>query len=351
MSASSTTSMPTSSATLPASYISPGVPKPKFNDTFAYVVLAVVGLLAILLLAMLGYLIYLCCRGQCPKCRDMKQQLDKWEFELIKRITKDMASKREVYNKHKSTTSSYVSSDTDIELGVYSSRTSARTEALNMLEGQPKPSFWQNAKSKMTGKGKSCANTRSPSPSSPTPTNIDRFFTVDIPDEGAAGPFGTYYIPPQPPQVSYEPSPTLRPTSYASSEYSQPTGSTRTCRVFTDHTGSSFKTRGPLQKEADGPKSYTAYSCRRDSSPEIYNPRPKQLRIRLAEEAFDTQEYKDAERMLARGSAVSEDMRRALSIVNFADQNVNMARHPSSYTDLDAGGAERPVPDFRHDCQ
>jgi hypothetical protein len=279
----------------------------------------------------------------------MKQQLDKWESGQLKRITKDMVKKREAFNKHKSTTSSYASSDTDIELSVYPSRTSARTEALNMLEGQPKPSFWQNAKSKMTGKGKSRASTHDPSPSSPIPTDIDCFFTVDVPED-APGPSSTYGIPSQPPQVSYEPSPTLS-TSYSSSEYSQPTVSTRTSRVFTDHTGSSFQTRGPLQKEADKPKSYTAYSCRRDSSPEIYNPHPKQLRIRLAKEALETQEYKDAERMLARGSAGSYDMRRALSIVNFADQRVNMVRHPSLYTDIEAGRFEQPVSDFRQDRQ
>jgi hypothetical protein len=355
-----------SSTLAPSSTTTPsGVPKPKFNDTFVYVILAIVAILALLLFTMLAYLIFLYCRGQCPKCLDMKLQLDKWESGQLKRITKDMAKKREALNKHKSTTSSYASSDADIEMGAYPDRTSARSEALTQLEGRAQPSFWQNAKSKITGKGKSRASSRNPSP---TPTNIDRFFGmstihIDGEDGDAPGPSGTYRIPSHPPQVSYQPSPALRHTTYSSSEYSQPTDSARASRIFADHTGSSFQPRGPLQKEADEPKSYTAYSKRRDSSPEIYNPRPKQLRIRLAEEALKSQEYKNAEQTLNRASTASYDMRRALSIVNFADLRVNMARHPSLYSEVDAGRAfhelpvleqpvpEQPITDFRQDRQ
>jgi hypothetical protein len=326
-----------------------------------YVILVIIAILALLLLTILGYLIFLYCRGQCPECLDMKLQLDKWESGQLKRITKDMVKKREALNKHKSTTSSYASSDADIELGVYPDRTSARSEALSQLEGRAKSSFWQNAKSKVTGKGKSRASSRNPSL---TPTNIDRFFGmstihIDGEDGDAPGPSGTYKIPYHLPQVSYEPSPALRHTTYSSSsEYSQPTDSARESRVFADHTGSSFQPRGPLQKEVDEPRSYTAYSKRRDSSREIYNPRPKQLRIRLAEEALESQEYKNAEQTLNRASTASYDMRRALSIVNFADLRVNMARHPSLYSEVDAGRAfheqpvpEQPITDFREDRQ
>jgi hypothetical protein len=309
-------------------------------------------------MAMLSYLILLCCRGQCPKCRDKDLQLSKWESGQLKRITKDMVKKREARNKRGSTTSSYASSDGDIEMGIYGDRTSAHTAALNQLEGT-KPSIWQKAKAKVTGL--SLPRTRTPSPHAPA-ADIDRFFTVNV-EHDAPGPSGTYRIPSPPPQVRYQPddnrdlyaSPSPNRYSYSSSQYSQPTDSVRASRTFADQTESSYQPRGPLKKENDEPKAYSAFS--KPESAEPYNPRPQQLGVRLAQEGLETAEYKQAEAVLNRGSADTEYLRRALSIVNFADRQVNMARHPSFFTEVGGRGVERPpvveepVSDFRNDRQ
>jgi hypothetical protein len=256
----------------------------------------------------------------------MKEQFDKWKSGELKRITKDMVKKREALNK--SPPLSNASSNIDLEMGVIGHTESARAAALDRLEANKKPSFWQKAKSKVAGKGKSPVCTPESSPE----TEVDCFFTVDV---DAFDQRSSHHVSSQTPRVRYEsgndrvhqpPSPI-----YSASVYSRPTD-VNGSRVFSDHTASDFPKLGrSLRKRVDEPMRYTAYGTYvRD----VYGPRQKEHSIHLAEAALKSAQYKEAEHTMQRVSATDTEMRRALSIVNLADQQLNLARHPSLYIEI-----------------
>ncbi|KAF1838964.1 hypothetical protein BDW02DRAFT_620259 [Decorospora gaudefroyi] len=330
--------MPTSSATIPPppSSVPLAGSKYRFDHRFAYVILAAVIVLAILLISMITYLIYLRCQGKCVKCRDMQQQLDKWKSGDLKRITKANVKKRGPFNK--SATSSNASSDVDLEMGVIGGAQSERDAALDQLQANRKPTFWEQAKNKVASmgrskdKGKGKQKDRSschPTDSSPE-VDIARRSTLDD-ASFAPGPSGTYPNPSIPYDLYKPPPPPNRYSAYSASQYSQPTDVDGP-RVFGEHDTPPKKpslSRRSARTSIDEHKRYTAAS-----EEEIYNPRPKQLRIRQAEEALGSAEYREAEEILIRNSATDSEMQRALSVVNLAEQRLNMARHPSTYAKL-----------------
>ncbi|KAF1938685.1 hypothetical protein EJ02DRAFT_473102 [Clathrospora elynae] len=239
---------------LPTSSLVPAGPKPKFDDTFPILSLTVIIVLAVLLCTVIGHMIYSRCKGNCPNCKDLKRQIAKYQSGDLKRITTDMVKIRAVVNKTASTP--VVSADIDLEMGFIGDPASARAAALNTLQANKKPSLWQKAKGKVTGKGKGLARSTD---TTENESDEDLFFTVAL---DTLTP-GLRCIPSPPPQVRFPPveirsSQPPSPT-YSASVYSQSIGINGS-RAFTDHTGADIPTvlRGPVRNSIDGPKRYTA---------------------------------------------------------------------------------------------
>ncbi|KAG9195085.1 hypothetical protein G6011_00205 [Alternaria panax] len=303
-------------------------PEPKFNSTFAYVTLAALIALAILQIAMVAYLIYLSYKGECLHCRDLQQQLRKWKSGELKPITPEMVWKRDALNKAAST--SNASSNVDIEMG-FVPHAMYRAPTPTQLETNQKATLFQKAKAKICHKSKSSSR----SPDLSADDGVDRFFTLN-PNESMDNPRSSCRNTTLFPQGVHT-APNLYANRYspypASSIYSQTTDVGRTeaneSRVFTDVWSSDIANmRGPLHKEADKPNPYTGYA-----PPDHDQHDAHQCNVATAEATLESREYQEAESILNRASVADSERRRALSIVNLADQRLNYARHLSAYTE------------------
>ena len=304
-----------------------GVPvgsKHQFNDTSVGIFAAAFVILAVLLLAMIGYMLYLRCRGKCPRCQDMSSQLEKWQSGELKRITPQMVRQREAFNKTAS--SSNASSDIDIEMGPFGGAAAARTSTLDQPTASKQPSIWEKVKGKFFRTG-SAQNRDLESSSEVEGVHFVTNLEATHNDAGSLRPVSSERsLSP----LDYEPNLNHlykpRVSIYTSaSAYSQPDGTqqddSRESRIFTDHAPADLsQRRGPLRKEDDEPLRYTAFGAAE-----------RQRRVQVAEYALQSDEYRQAESTLKRGTAPEHQLRRALSIVNLADQTLNMARDPSMY--------------------
>ncbi|KAL1795996.1 hypothetical protein ACET3X_006220 [Alternaria dauci] len=335
----SPTSLPTSDTTIPL------VGKPKFNDTFAYVTLGAIIALALLQIAMIAYLVYLRFKGECLNCHDLEKQLRKWNSGELKPITPQMIWRRNSLGK--GALASKYPSDIDVEKG-FVPHAMSRAPTLTQLENNKKPTLFQAAKAKVLRKAKS--PNRTPDP--PSDDNVDRFFTVD-PDAPDVEPESSRRTSTLLPQTTYDDgnlyatrhSPYPESSIYSRNPEPGPNGANES-RVFNDiWTQDIASMRRPLRKEADEPNPFVKHV------PTYYNPynaRQKARNIAAAEATLESEEYKEAEAVLNRTSATDFETRRALSIVNLADQRLNVARHPSMYTEAGffLGQSAEPEPEL-----
>ncbi|CAN9386283.1 unnamed protein product [Alternaria alternata] len=325
MVAPSQTSLPASSETAIAV-----APKPKFNDTFAYVSLAAIITLAVLQIAMVAYLVYLRFKGECLHCRDLQQQLRKWKSGELKPITPQMVWRRDALNKVAS--ASIPSSDLDVELGFVAHEMS-RAPTPNQFETDKKPTLFQKARAKVSRKDKSPIHTPDPLPDD----GVDRFFTVD-PDAPINNPEPSRRTTALLPQTTYNAGNlyATRNSPYPiSSMYSQDIDPVRTdgngSRVFSDvWTSDIANMRGPLRKESYEPNPYPGHAA---TNHDPHDARHKERTIPTAPATLESGEYKEAELALKRASPTDSEMHRASSIVNLTDQQLNVARHTSAYTE------------------
>jgi hypothetical protein len=141
--------VPTSTAMQTVSTVSPKAApgQPKIDDTFAYVVLVLLIMLAALLITMVACMIYLRCQGKCPNCHKMQNQLEKWESGELKRITPSSVRKREAFNK--SASHNNTSPELDLERGDAYETEHAHTAALADLGPNEKLSIWEKVKTKV----------------------------------------------------------------------------------------------------------------------------------------------------------------------------------------------------------
>ncbi|KAK1907848.1 hypothetical protein P3342_006178 [Pyrenophora teres f. teres] len=295
--ASSTTSiLPSSSITGVPTEVPAGAPvafKHQFDDTSIRIFAAAFAVLGLLLLVTVCYMIYLRCQGKCPRCNDMAKQLEKWQSGELKRITPEMVRQREAFNK--SASSSNASSELEIEMASLGGATAARSVALDRPKPNKQPTFWDKAKGKL--------------------------FYIRKEEEPVGPSHRVSLERPQPP-IEYEQNLNhlYQPRASTYTYTSQPDAS-HASRVFTDYAPTIVsQPRGPLRKEDDEPSRYTAFVVAE-----------KQQRLQAAEQALQSDEYKRAESILKRASASEHQLRRALSIVNFADQSYNLARAPTLY--------------------
>jgi hypothetical protein len=271
----------------------------------------------------------------------LQRQLAKWKSGELKRITPLMVMERDALNKAAS--SNNASSDVDIEMGFFG-REMSRAPSLDKFESNKKPSLFRKVKAKFPRKGKSPAR----NPGSPSTDGIDRFFTVneDAPIGDTDPSRRTTPLLPQAGNGANYLYATRYSTYPAFSTYSKAEEIGRTdtdrLRVFSDvSTPDIANMRGPLRNESDEPNRYTAYAPT-DHDP--YDTGQKERNIAIALARLESAEYKDAESILKRASATDSETRRALSIVNLTDQQLNIARHPSKYTE--AGLPLNQSPEF-----
>jgi hypothetical protein len=271
----------------------------------------------------------------------LQRQLAKWKSGELKRITPLMVMERDALNKIAS--SNNASSDVDIEMDFFG-REMSRAPSLDKFEGNKKPSLFRKVKAKFPRKGKSPAR----NPGSPSADAINRFFTVneDAPISDTDPSRHTTPLLSQAGNGANSLYATHCSTYPAFSMYSKAEefGHTDTdrLRVFSDvSTPDIANMRGPLRNESDEPNRYTAYAPT-DHDP--YDTGPKERNIAIALVRLESAEYKDAESVLKRASATDSETRRALSIVNLTDQQLNIARHPSKYTE--AGLPMNQSPEF-----
>lgn len=249
-------SMPTSHTSLPAlpsEFASPIKHKPRFNDTFAIIVLTAVIILGLVLFGMIGYMIYLRCKGQCVKCKTMEEQLAKWERGDLKCITREMVRKRENGNREPSP-----EAIVDLEKGADSTARDHQGDTRRIapaadVQGKKitRP-FWNRAMGLVNAaketllvrsEGKNtCESEKNISPPIHTRASAiveDRYFTMQI-----DSPSTTHDNPPSP------------------SLYSQPTVIGAGPRTFTDHSAPSMPRSSRLRQDsAQLPTRYTAYGA------------------------------------------------------------------------------------------
>jgi hypothetical protein len=293
----SQTSTPTSSPTG-----IPLAPKPKFNDTFVIVILSVFILFAILLIAMVSYLFYLRYKGQCSQCQEIQRQILKWESGELKRITPQMVMKRDVLNK--TPWAQHTSSELDMETGYLAHRMS-RASTIYQAGTKKKPSLFQTIKTRIGLGGKPLA---------------------EIPDSPAGYNAGCLY--------------SARSSAYpASSAYYQPEEDVNGLRVFTDvSTSDSSNVRGPLRKESNEPKRYTAYA---PTDHEDYSSQ-KEYNVATALAKLESREYEDADTVLNHQSATHSGVQRALGIFSRRDPQAKIALHPNLYSKVDRSLYQAP---------
>lgn len=294
----SQTSRPTSSPTV----ILLGQ-KRQFNDTSVIVILSLFILFAILLIAMVGYLIFMRFKGKCSSCRDLQEQILKWESGELKCITPHMIMERDMLNK--TPWAHYTSSELDQETG-YLGHKMSRAPTIYQAERQRGPSFFQKIKARIARGGKSSAR----APDLPTTYNDGHQYSA-------------------------------RSSAYpASCTYYYPKKDDKEMRVFTDVSISAISSiRGPLRKESDEPRRYTAYAPTEDDGDYSLQ---KETNIAHAMASLESREYKDANAVLKRQSATGSEIRRALGFVNTKDQQMKVALHPSLYSEVDKSIYESP---------
>lgn len=278
---------------------------PKTDDTFAYAVLAFIILLAVLLIVMLAAMLCLRSKGKCPNCRRMQKQLEKWESGKMEPITPEMVKEREAHNRLSS--HSNAPSELDVELGG-----AHETDHVCVAEPEAskKPSTWEKVKGKVLRDKKPSDTVQNPY----VETAANRPFTVVEGDTVHYNPDYSPHISPEAPRVEYEPNNYLSVPATCrfsgSSFYPPPTGiqraNGRESRVF-------------AELPAGKPKRYTTNRNR-----EIVH----------AQNVLQSEEYKRAEMIMKRGTARDSIIHRAASIVNLADQQLNVARHPSLYPEF-----------------
>ncbi|KAI4948510.1 hypothetical protein J4E91_005934 [Alternaria rosae] len=301
----SQTPRPTSSPT-----VIPLGPKRQFNDTSVIVILSLFILFAILLIAMVGYLIFMRFKGKCSSCRDLQEQILKWESGELKCITPHMIMERDMLNK--TPWAHYTSSELDQETG-YLGHKMSRAPTIYQAERQRGPSFFQKMKARIARGGKSSAR----APNLPTTYNDGHHYSA-------------------------------RSSAYpASSTYCDPKKDDKEMRVFADVSVSAISSvRGPLRKESDGPRRYTAYAPTEDD--EDYSIQ-KEINIAHAMASSESREYKDANAVLERQSATGSEIRCALGFAYTKDQQMKIALHPSLYSEVDKSLYESP--DANHTSQ
>ncbi|KAB2105026.1 hypothetical protein AG0111_0g6461 [Alternaria gaisen] len=322
----------TISTSLPASSETaiPVAPEPKFNDTFAHVSLAAIITLAVLQIAMVAYLVYLRFKGECLHCRDLQQQLRKWKSGELKPITPQMVWRRDALNKVAS--ASNPSSNFDVELGFVAHEMS-RAPTPIQFETDKKPALFQKARTKVSRKDKSPIHTPDPLPDG----GVDRFFTVD-PDAPINNPEPSRRTTALLPQTRHNAGNlyATRNSPYPnSSTYSQDIDPVRTdvnvSRVFSDiWTPDIANMRGPIRKESYEPNLYAGHAA---TNHDPHDARHKERTVPTAPATLESREYKEAELASKHASSTDSETHRALSIVNLADQRLNVARHPSAYTE------------------
>ena len=287
---SSQTSPPTSSPT-----IIPLGPNRHFDDTPVIVILSLFILFAILLIAMIGYLVFMRFKGECSSCQDLQEQISKWECGELKRITPRMVMKRDMLNK--TPWAHYTSSELDQETG-YLGHKMSRAPTIYQVEKERGPSFFQKINARIVRGGKSSAP-----PDLPTNYNDGHRYSA-------------------------------RSSAYsASSTYFDPEKDDKEMRIFTEVSApDASSVRGPLRNESDEPKRYTAYAPTEHD--EDYS-LEKEINIAHAMACLEFKEYKDANAVLQRQSATDSEMRRALGFVNTKDQQMKVALHPSLHSEVD----------------
>ncbi|CAE7028374.1 hypothetical protein PTNB73_01430 [Pyrenophora teres f. teres] len=320
--ASSTTSiLPSSSITGVPTEVPAGAPvafKHQFDDTSIRIFAAAFAVLGLLLLVTVCYMIYLRCQGKCPRCNDMAKQLEKWQSGELKRITPEMVRQREAFNK--SASSSNASSELEIEMASLGGATAARSVALDRPKPNKQPTFWDKAKGKLFYIRKE-EEPVGDVESSPETQHVHYVTNLEATHNDTGPSHRVSLERPQPP-IEYEQNLNhlYQPRASTYTYTSQPDAS-HASRVFTDYAPTIVsQPRGPLRKEDDEPSRYTAFVVAE-----------KQQRLQAAEQALQSDEYKRAESILKRASASEHQLRRALSIVNFADQSYNLARAPTLY--------------------
>jgi hypothetical protein len=279
---------------------------------------------------MVAYLVYLRFKGECLHCRDLQQQLRKWKSGELKPITPQMVWRRDALNKVAS--ASNPSSNLDVELGFVAHEMS-RAPTPNQFETDKKPTLFQKARAKVSREDKSPIHTPDPLPDD----GVDRFFTVD-PDAPINNPEPSRRTTALLPQTTYNAGNlyATRNSPYSTSSiYSQDIDPIRTdgngSRVFSDiWTPDIANMRGPLRKESYEPNLYAGHAA---TNHDPHDARHNERTIPTAPATQESRKYKEAELSLERASATDSETHRALSIVNLADQRLNVARHPSAYTE------------------
>ncbi|KAI4958755.1 hypothetical protein J4E86_004361 [Alternaria arbusti] len=288
---------PTSSTT-----VVPLGPERHFDDTPVIVILSLFILFAILLIAMIGYLVFMRFKGKCSSCQDLQEQISKWECGELKRITPQMVMKRDMLNK--TPWAHYTSSELDQETG-YLGHKMSRAPTIYQVERERGPSLFQKIKARIVRGGKS-----STPPDLPTNYNDGHRYSA-------------------------------RSSAYSASTYYDPEKDDKEMRIFTEVSAPDVSSaRGPLRKESEEPKRYTAYaSTEHDEGYSL----EKEINIAHAMACLESKEYKDANAVLQRQSATDSEMRRALGFVNTKDQQMKVALHPSLYSEVDKSLYESPA--------
>lgn len=318
----------------PSDSIIPAVSKPIFHDTLAILALTAIICMALLLAAIIGYMCFLRCKGSCPKCRGVLEQLEKWKSGELKCITKSMVKKRETSISRPTTEFS----DVDIEKSVVDDAPidaqSVHATALCSPDGQIR--LWKRihnivgmAKEKFASKGKTTVTTQSLH----MPSHL-RSFTVASSTLCEESPIA-------PPQVHYASSgcrlydpisPTHRHSTASTSVYSQTTVK-HNPRPFNAQSETAVSMVGLSQRcNEQGPLGHAT----RDDT---WGPRiaayERTNKIRQAEANLCSPTYKHAEVTMQRRSATDLEMQQAVDIVNQVDQDVSRTRHPSVYSAVD----------------
>lgn len=187
---STTTSSRIMSADASASTIPPASTAPletggqKFDDIFAYVVLALIVLVAVLLLTMLISMVYLRWRGKCPDCQTMRKQLEKWESGEQKPITPATVRQREAFNK--SASQAMAPAELDLERGDMGEAGQVSSAAFLKLKAENRPSIKRML-------------TRKPVPNTGAFAGVAKDAAYNDID-------GSFRVRSNPPQTYYEPS-------------------------------------------------------------------------------------------------------------------------------------------------
>lgn len=245
----------------------------------------------------------------------------------MKPITKAMVAERDSYNSKYLEKSGF--QDVDLEKGGtevhHKATAAARAAVLDKLERR---GIWERLKQSahdLMNVGKKPPSCPVPNPD-PDKTSNDRFFRVHEVES-----FDPYRLPTVLPQAHLSPrNSDHNPPSpaYSASIYSRftPILAQRASKSYAAVT--SRKSLRSRQNSFEQPGRYSAYT--RD----VLGPRGKEYEIEQAEAGLYSRAYKDAERILLRGSVSEAKMHEALATINKADQKVNMARHLSRHVDL-----------------